>query len=299
MNQRKRSLFLIMVLLILGGARSAQGAPVLDSSTDEASHYEILQPNSFQLQDSELMAGLNKTFHKSPQAGQTLSLHHSEKTELVYVFLHGLFGDASESMEAARKKFSEGANVIVGTLPGHENQALKSADNSAAVWMEYATYLGRVARRYGQRVIFVGKSTGANLAVRAAEEGLADELILIQPLFALNPYLKAGVEVGRHLLKEKQKKNVGCLMGEVLGRNRIDIEDVLNATDQAVTLSRLEYRPLNPQVPVLIYIADRDPVVSQKATRKWVKRFAPQAKFIHHKERWNHFYDPLSSASGH
>lgn len=240
------------------------------------------------------MANLNETFYRSTKARGTFSLHHGHQTETVYIFLHGLFGDGAESLKAAKEKFSEGANVIVGTLPGHEKQSLSSADNSAGVWMEYAEFLGLVARRYGKKVVFIGKSTGANLAVRAAESGHADELVLLQPLFALNPYLKAGVKTGRWVPRQLRiGKSPSCVVSHVLGRSKVSIEDVLNAADQAETLAHVDYRPIQAKVPVKIYIADKDPVVSRKAILEWAKTYAPHAKLVHHNQPWNHLYDPF------
>lgn len=248
----------------------------------------------FLRQDREFMSHIQTTFHKASGVSGTRSLHHGHKTETVYIFLHGLFGEADDTMKNAKKKFKEGSNVLVGTLPGHENHQLKEYENSAGVWLEYAEYLGLVARRYGKKVIFVGSSTGANLAVRAAESGYADELILIQPLFEFSNYSKAGLQVGKRLSKKlRMRADVGCVVGRMLGRDGINLEDVLSAVQQANSLAKLPYRKIPALVPVDIYLAERDPVVSRKAIEKWATDFAPQAKLQHNKEKWNHFYNPL------
>lgn len=248
----------------------------------------------FAQQDIAHMDRLNAAYYKNVERFGTRSFHHGKKTETAYVFLHGLFMDGSAFLSAANDLHQKGANVIVGTIPGHDLKQLVVRENSAGLWLSYAEYLGMIARYYGQKVIFVGHSTGGNLAVRAAEKGFADGLILIQPLFGVSAYVKNAMRTG-DLLPEGVQNNLKAdwLSTRALDGHRATAQEILNAGEQAETLASLEYYPLKENISVEIYIADKDPVVSSKATVDWAKTYAPQARLHHHDQPWNHMYRPF------
>lgn len=286
-----RIFFLLGLICSVSVGGAVEGLQLAKASTEVGT--EGVESERFVREDREFMEQIHQTFHKAWPRSGTASLQHGHPTETVYVIIHGLFGDGEESRKTAQKMYAEGANVIIGTLPGHEMRNLKASDNSAGVWLEYAESLGMIARHYGKKVVFVGKSTGANLAVRAAESGYADQLILIQPMFGLTNYVKAGMRIGELLPKKFKKQENGCVTEGFLGRTGANLQDVLNAAQQAETLTHVEYRPLKPSIPVEVYMADKDPVVSRKAIETWAQTYAPQAKLRHNKQAWNHMYNPL------
>jgi len=112
-----------------------------------------------------------------------------ERTPLALVYLHG-FSASRPEISPVCERLGErlGANVFFARLRGHGQGADALGAATAEDWMSDVEEAVSVGRRIGERVILVGTSTGATLAVlwcahHPAEPGVSG-LILVSPNFA-------------------------------------------------------------------------------------------------------------------
>jgi pimeloyl-ACP methyl ester carboxylesterase len=223
--------------------------------------------SEFEQLDAKLMDNLRGKFHPTGDGRhlQTLSLQHGKPTDIVYVFVPGIALSLRYFLQSGLEAFQAGHNVIVGVLPGYEDKSsLRSSAGQAAEWYLYGEALARVAKQYGRKVVFVGMSTGANLAIRAAELGLIDGAILFQPLIATSFWASRVLDVASFIKLPEQS------------------ESALQIARHAQALSRVTYTSISRQVRVQVMLSKTDFVVSNSATLQWVKRFAPHAEVSYH-----------------
>jgi len=253
-------------------------------------NYEAIQSSllkkslltNFDKWDQTTMTQINKTFYKNIDRFGTMSLQHGRPTDTVYVFLPGLYMTGTQFLYAAEFKFWQGSNVIVGTLPGHESNAMKATENDIGTWLTYTDFLCDIARRYGKKVIVVGQSTGATLAVRAAESGKADGIVLFQPFFRLTKKISRALGIGNLLPENLLNFNIG--MG-----NLNDIKKIANE-DQRLLLVTKQRIP--SEIPVDLYVSDNDSIVSSEESLAWAARYAPHARIQHHSSDHMHISPP-------
>jgi pimeloyl-ACP methyl ester carboxylesterase len=243
-----------------------------------ASFSETLANTEFDRWDRKVIGQINRTFYKEIEEFGTLSFQHGHPTDKVYVFLPGLYMNAKQFESIAEREFWNGSNVILGTLPGHQNRTVVANENDIGTWLTYTDFLVSVARHYGKKVILVGQSTGGTLAVRAAETGKVDGLILFQPFFGLSKSMTAVLEFGK-------------LLPDFLLNRKVHNQNVLEFLKIGVEDQRLllgSFQKLPPTISIDLITADDDGIVSTSASLRWAKQYAPQAKITHHPE--SHMY---------
>ena len=107
-------------------------------------------------------------------------------TALAVVYLHGFSADRHE-VEPLVSQLSErlGANLYFARLRGHGRDGSAMGEARAEDWLEDALEAVQIGGRIGDRVLLVGTSTGATLALWAAGQPKAREqiaaLLLISP----------------------------------------------------------------------------------------------------------------------
>lgn len=116
------------------------------------------------------------------------NLHFPEPTVYAVVYLHGFTATRRETEPVAEKLARAlEANLFETRLSGHGRPAEALGEVTANDWLNDTVEAVRIGRRLGQRVVVIGVSTGATLAVwAAAQEDLADDihaLVLISPNF--------------------------------------------------------------------------------------------------------------------
>ncbi|WP_340599757.1 alpha/beta hydrolase [Bdellovibrio sp. GT3] len=232
-------------------------------------------PTQLDITDQQLMKLVNKGLYKNIEKMGTMSFQHGHITDEVYVFLPGLYMSGNQFLLEARQKFNQGANVILTTLPGHERQSIDSRENSVGVWLAYSDYIVKMAARfYGKKVVLVGQSTGGLLAVRTAKNNKVDGLILHQPFFAVSKGVKAALAIG-NLLPESLLN---------FSFEKYNLNEALKVAIEDQKLLEIPYENIPSDIPVTVFVADDDSVVSTKATLEWAKRYAPHAIIHHHSD---------------
>ena len=109
------------------------------------------------------------------------------RTEYVLVYLHGFSATRQEIApvpELVAK--SLGANLFETRLAGHGRERQQLSNVSAEDWMNDGAEALAIAKALGDKIILVGTSTGATIALALARHPdykLIDSLILISPNF--------------------------------------------------------------------------------------------------------------------
>ena len=219
-------------------------------------------------------------------------LYQGHKTEFVYVYIHGLFKDDNQFALESYKSFHAGHNVVVGVLPGHENDPPKILKYyNSNDWVDYSHKLVKLARTLGDKVIYVGQSTGGLLGFFLASDQLVDGAILIQPSFGLSKEaVVASTFLGDLLTpiarmadrRVNQMSPEGGRMVEGLLRNSMTcLFDLKRNCSQVYSVN----------IPVVIYVDPHDLTVSTPATLKMVHQMNSSLIEVkkHHK---GHMYIP-------
>jgi alpha-beta hydrolase superfamily lysophospholipase len=95
--------------------------------------------------------------------------HSPGRTSLAVVYLHGFSATPRETAPLSDSVAAGlGANLYYARLTGHGRDGVALAEASVADWLEDAQRAVAVGRRLGERLVLVGTSTGATLALYAA-----------------------------------------------------------------------------------------------------------------------------------
>ena len=113
------------------------------------------------------------------------------RTPLSIVYLHGFTATSKEIRPVPdRVAKALGANLYLARLTGHGRSADALAEASIDHWMRDVSEALKVGTVIGQRVIFIGTSTGGTLTAALAQDEAAIKniagFIFISPNFAIN-----------------------------------------------------------------------------------------------------------------
>jgi alpha-beta hydrolase superfamily lysophospholipase len=110
------------------------------------------------------------------------------RTAVAVVYLHGFSATHRDTAPLAEEVAALlGANLYLARLAGHGLGAEPLGEVDAADWLQDGCEAWEIGRRLGDRVVLMGHSTGAALALWLAERGSGDELqalVLLSPNFA-------------------------------------------------------------------------------------------------------------------
>lgn len=110
-----------------------------------------------------------------------------QKTEWAVVYLHGFSASRQEVAPFCDRLAAElGANCFYQRFTGHGLPSERLADGNLQTWMDDTAEALAIGKLLGNRVLLVGTSTGATLALLAALEAgqlAPDALVLISPNF--------------------------------------------------------------------------------------------------------------------
>jgi esterase/lipase len=108
-----------------------------------------------------------------------------ERSEHVLVYLHGFSATRQEIAPVPERVAAAlGANLFETRLAGHGQKREQIAGLTAERWLEDGSEALAIARALGERIIFMGTSTGATLALALARHpdfAAVESLILLSP----------------------------------------------------------------------------------------------------------------------
>lgn len=128
------------------------------------------------------------------------------QTDFAVVFAHGLWLNSRQFQEQFANLAFANVNFIAINYGGHGPEAGNSKNISAETWMQDIRRAIEYAHTLGKRVIVVGQSTGAALALRNyfEDESSTDGMILIEPAIRVKAEIHTGVCVVSSLTKQAQ-----------------------------------------------------------------------------------------------
>jgi len=189
------------------------------------------------------------------------------RTPLSLVYLHGYSATRQELSPVYEQVADElGANLFLTRLRGHGRTGEAFAEATLQEWAEDGVDAIRVGQVLGERVVVVGTSTGATLALWLAAQGAdVDALVLMSPNFAPRA---SGSEVllwpGRQLIvrvvlgthREWEPDN------ELFDRywtHRYPARALFPMMELVELVRRTDLSPI--QAPALVLYSSQDPVV--------------------------------------
>lgn len=128
----------------------------------------------------------------------------ADSDEAGIVFLHGVYEDTSLYVDLANFAEKEGYDYLNLNLPGHGEDAPQSYELNYTRWFDYVEKQSKFFLDRNKKIIFVGHSLGAVLAVNYAldnPENVAG-LVLIEPAFEPWSFIKAAACLGKNILKD-------------------------------------------------------------------------------------------------
>lgn len=110
------------------------------------------------------------------------------RTEYVLVYLHGFSATRQETAPVSEQIADRvGANLFETRLTGHGLLANALTDVTAEQWLDDAVESLAIAKTLGEKVILIGTSTGATLALAIIDHPLfaaVDSIVMISPNFS-------------------------------------------------------------------------------------------------------------------
>ena len=180
MWRRIRTL-IVMGLVLLGCARK----PTEPNLTNAASH---VPPEGAEVDLDTWLARREAHFTDiTPGAEKTIVRVSDEKTPISIVFVHGFSATRQEMSPLAETVAAElGANAYFTRLTGHGRPGDYMVEGSVEAWMADTAEAMEIGRRLGEKVVFIGSSTGGTLGAWLASKNPPDlaALVYFAPNFA-------------------------------------------------------------------------------------------------------------------
>jgi pimeloyl-ACP methyl ester carboxylesterase len=123
-----------------------------------------------------------------------------ESTSIIAIFIHGLYNSPSAFSSFEPLFIKNSINVLSIRLKGHResNQNIMKREIEWPIWKQQIEADFLLAKKLGQKIIFVGHSTGALFSAWIAAQYPDDVagLILFSPAFGIHPYAQLGAHFG-------------------------------------------------------------------------------------------------------
>jgi len=210
-----------------------------------------------------------------------------QKTKYAIVFIHGFSATRQEIApvcDVLAEKIE--ANLFYTRLRGHGRDVEAMSSATANEWMNDIVEALAIAKRLGEKVIFIGNSTGATLAVWAAmHANLRDGiygLVLISPNFyPANPIvgvmrLPWGLQIGRAIIGDYREWEPRNALEEKYWTYRYRIEVFYSMMGLVDIVDHLDLSEM--KIPVLVIHSDRDQVISVEKLKERYQEIGSKIK---------------------
>jgi alpha-beta hydrolase superfamily lysophospholipase len=209
-----------------------------------------------------------------------------ERTERVVVYIHGFSATRQEVAPLCDSLASRlGANLFYTRLKGHGRPADAMTAATASDWLYDVGEALAVARSLGDRVVLVGSSTGATLAIWAvsgalteAETQSVEALVLISPnLGPADPrsnllLLPWGEQLARIMVGEYREWTPHNEMQGRYWTTRYPMSAVFPMMGSVRAVRSAD--PRRFRIPVLVAYSPEDRVVDPDRIREWYDSIA-------------------------
>jgi pimeloyl-ACP methyl ester carboxylesterase len=224
---------------------------------------------------------INQRFYREARIAGTSAFTHGKKTKIAVLLVHGLFMNETFFSESVPAIFDQGFNVFNLTLPGHERGQRGSAESDFKKWSLYLEAMLELAHTQGEKVIVIGHSMGAGLALLASQKKLVDGLVLFQPALQVTHFAKGLALIGSEWRRFRAEDP----------RLQFMVGTAQTAFEFFKSIPDLSQIPLS--VPTLLYSSNLDVIVSSAAQLKFAELNPTQIELVRHFQV--HMYNPLSN----
>ena len=136
----------------------------------------------------EQVAGLNPIIQGTEKRIRWFGNSKGQRTRYAIIYLHGFSATRQEIAPVGELIADQlGANLFETRLSGHGHNVDALVDVTAEDWLADAVESLAIGKLLGERLVVIGTSTGATLALAASNHELftdVDSLIMISPNFA-------------------------------------------------------------------------------------------------------------------
>jgi carboxylesterase len=154
--------------------------------------YDIFQPQPDPITDYDEAVARVEAIQKAEEPitkeiGRSILMTHGEKTEDVYVLVHGVTNAPHEFEELGEMLYEQGANVLILRMPQHgllsgDIKELKKLEPEQI--REYADTAIDIANGLGENITVIGLSAGATVAAWMAQNREeVDRAVILSPFF--------------------------------------------------------------------------------------------------------------------
>ena len=198
------------------------------------------------------------------------------RTETVVVYLHG-FSATRQEVAPLGEQLADAlqANLFETRLAGHGRETGALANVSAEDWMADAAEALAVGRRLGDRLVVVGTSTGATLALAAAD---LEDFASVESLILISPNFSPKGDSADFLLRPFGPPLARLVAGETRTWTAANDQQerywsTTYPMDAVVEMMRLVGRvrdqlPMTLQTDVLVLYSDSDQVIDVPAIKR-------------------------------
>lgn len=177
-----------------------------------------------------------------------LNVDQTKKTEVVAIFLHGLYGSKNQFEAYSIRLLDYGIPTVRVTLPGHDHDSDRSESVIAADWQARVREIVDLVRPHAKHLILVGQSTGGALAlIEASERQVVDALWLIEPALRVKPLAGVGACVMSSVTSDMRNfKLLGSLVGQTYNEHTPKISPKMGCLVDPIWRSHIGFNDANP-----------------------------------------------------
>lgn len=214
---------------------------------------------------------------------ESFVLSHPQKTDYVFVYFHGIHDSPFLGKDIVRALHSHGHNVMAVRLTGHGVQSPRGGEASLADWRRDVSDAVEQAKALGRKIVLIGHSTGAALAIDRVLRNPEDiaGLVPIAPAVGMN--LAAARIAGRLGLIRPLSR----LIPEVgnVERRQVEVRQLLIASGALASLyelgdyiqkklAALKKSAHRSSLPALFITSENDEAIQAAQVPRAVEHFA-------------------------
>jgi len=198
------------------------------------------------------------------------------QTDTAALMIHGFTGSPWEMREPARELVARGISCLAMRLPGHGTTAQDLSQYRYEQWLETVCLAQQMLARNHRRVVAVGLSTGAMLALAAQGQCPFSSLVLLAPYLAFRSRLAPWAGLLRYVIRYQQRPIPPALREIYYDRRPVAGIHQLNRLRDLVA-----QRLPQVKVPTLVVCADGDRTVDPDSSERLYRQLGSRRKQLY------------------
>jgi esterase/lipase len=207
------------------------------------------------------------------------------KTNYAIVYIHGYSATRQETHPLTQNIARQlDANVFYTRLTGHGLDGAAMAAASKQDWLKDTEEAAAIGKELGDKLIFIGVSTGATLTTLYAANNPADvyAMVLISPNFKVrNPFMKLlqlpyAVLIAKFIFGDNYSWEPKNPLHDKYWTNTLPLESMLPMLDLLDDISRVDLSLIN--TPLITFYSPIDEVINVAAIEEYFTSFGSANK---------------------